>query len=272
MIVVKIGGNAGVEFGDVLDDVASRAASGSRVVLVHGCSDAATRLQEALGQAPRFVTSPSGYPSRFTDRAALDVLVTAAAGVNATLVEGLRARGVDAVGLSGMDGGLWRGPRKTAIRAVEDGRTVVLRDGYTGRVRDVDAGLLEALLERGRVPVVGPPAWADDGVPVNVDADRAAAATAGALGAEALVILSNVPGLLADVDDAGSLVREVTGDAFDAAMALAKGRMRTKMLAAREALDRGVGRVVLAAAGEAGPIEAALGGGGTTLVAAELAS
>src|SRR5690606_31208764 len=105
------------------DDVAAARTRGP-LVIVHGCSHAANVLQEALGHPPRFVTSPSGYPSRFTDRRALEILVQAAAGVNAAIVERLGRRGIRAVGLSGLDGGLWRGPRKTAVRAVEDGRVL----------------------------------------------------------------------------------------------------------------------------------------------------
>ncbi|MFG0319540.1 MAG: [LysW]-aminoadipate kinase [Planctomycetota bacterium JB042] len=266
MNVVKIGGSAGVDLDAVCDDVAAARARGP-LVLVHGCSHAANLLQEALGQPPRFVTSPSGYESRFTDRRALEILVQAAGGVNAAIVERLQRRGVRAVGLSGLDGGLWKGPRKTAIRAVEGGRVRVLRDGYTGAVREVDASLLRPLLAAGCLPVLGPPALSDDGFAVNVDGDRAAAATAAALGADTLAILSNVPGLLADVDDPASLVREIPAGDLDGATTFAKGRMRIKLLGAKEALAGGVRRVVLGDARVERPITRALDGRGTAIVA-----
>jgi acetylglutamate/LysW-gamma-L-alpha-aminoadipate kinase len=268
VIVCKIGGSAGVDLDAVCEDVASLVRQGRAVVLVHGGSDATNKLARQLGREPRFVTSPSGMVSRHTDRADLEILVMACrGGVNSALVERLARRGVRAIGLSGLDGGLWRGPRKTAVRAVEDGRVRVLHDGYTGSVRAVDAALLRGLLGLGLLPVIGPPGCSDDGEAINVDADRAAAATAAALGARELVILSNVPGLLADPEDPASLIARVDAASVPSAEAAARGRMRVKVLAAREAMAAGV-RVVLADARVSSPLRRALAGDGTVFEAA----
>lgn len=261
MIVIKIGGGAGVEVDRVLADVAQLVKEGRRVVLVHGTSDAATKLSEALGRPPRFVTSVSGHTSRFTDRETMDVVAMAAGGFNAQLVEKLQRLGCDAVGLTGLDGRLLTGPRKDSIRAVVDGKQVLVRGDHSGIVQRVNTRLLRTLLDGGWTPVITLPALADDGTPVNVDADRAGAAVAGALAAESYVILTNVPGLLRDKDDPSSLVRHVTDLA--AADTLAQGRFKKKVLAAKEALEGGVARVVVAGSTAERPIAAALAGEGT---------
>jgi len=242
------------------------AAADRRVVLVHGGSSETNRIAESLGHPPRFVTSPSGFTSRLTDRTTLEIFEMVYCGkINKGIVERLQRHRVQSVGLSGLDGRLWEGRRKDAIRIVEGDRVRILRDNYTGVVERVNVALLHSLLATGYVPVLTPPAISFEGEAINVDGDRAAAATAVALGAEALVILSNVPGLLRDVDDESTLLRRVERAALDDAMKLARGRMRIKLLGAREALEGGVGRVILADARRSEPIRRALAGEGTVI-------
>lgn len=265
-IVVKVGGSAGIDLDRFADDVAACVSDGLRLVVVHGGSAETNRVAEALGHPPRFVTSPSGFTSRHTDRRTLEIFEMVYCGsVNKGLVERLQARGVDAVGLSGLDGRLWEGTRKDAIRVVENGRVRVLRDGYTGTVERVNVALLELLAGAGHVPVLTPPAITTDGIAINVDGDRAAALTAAALGAQTLLLLSNVPGLLRRFPDEGSLVAELDRDSIDEAIEWAEGRMRIKLLGAKEALEGGVARVVLGDARGAEPIRRALAGAGTAI-------
>ena len=266
MIVVKVGGSAGIDRDAVADDLARAWSEGRRLVVVHGGGEAATRLGEALGRPPRFVTSPSGHVSRFTDRPTLDAFAMAVAGgENVGWVERLQRRGVPALGLSGNAGPLLAGRRKATVRSVEEGRTVLLRGDHTGTVERVDARLLRLLLEAGYLPVVAPLAAAEDGTPLNVDGDRAAAAIAAALACDTLVLLSNVPGLLARYPDASSLVRHVDADDAEPALAVAAGRMKRKVLAAVAAVDGGVGRAVLADGRRVGPLARALAGHGTVV-------
>ncbi len=267
-VVIKIGGGAGIDPESLAPEIAGLVRAGERVVVVHGGSNEVDTLSAALGHPPRTLTSPSGHTSRRTDRRTLEIFEMACCGkVNKGLVERLRREGVDAVGLSGLDGGLWVGVRKDAIRAVEDGRTVVVRDDLSGRVEAVDAGLLMMLLAAGRVPVLAPPAVTREGVAINVDADRAAAATAVALRADELLLLSNVPGLLADATNEASLIRCVDAAGLHAARAAATGRMKNKVLAAEEALSGGVPRVIIGRAqvapGGDGAVARARAGGGT---------
>jgi acetylglutamate/LysW-gamma-L-alpha-aminoadipate kinase len=257
-LVVKVGGSSGIDRGAVARDVGAVAARGERIVLVHGASSETDALATALGHPATTVVSPSGQQSRRTDRRTLEIFAMAALGVETfAYVELLRRHGAIAVGLFGVLGG----PRKI-VRAVEGDRVVLLRDDFTGKVEQVDLDALRALLDRGKVAVLPPLAVSPEGEGLNVDGDRAAAAVAVALHAEAFVILTNVPGLLRDVDDAASLVASASVEEADA---LAHGRMKKKAMAAREALDGGIARVVIASGGVERPLSRALGGGGTRI-------
>jgi len=249
VIVVKVGGSSGIDREAVAADVAAVSQGGDRVVLVHGASAETDRLSELLGHPPRTVASPSGQQSRRTDRRTLEIFAMAALGIETfSYVELLQRHGARAVGLFGA----LAGPRKN-VRAVEGDRVILLRDDYTGKVERVDVDLLRAVLEGHGLPVLPPLAVSDDG-------DCAAASVASALGADALVILTNVPGLLRSVDDPASLVREAS---VAEAEALAQGRMKKKALAAREALEAGVRRVVIASGRVDRPLRRALEGEGT---------
>jgi [amino group carrier protein]-L-2-aminoadipate 6-kinase len=259
-LVVKVGGAAGNALDPVLTDLATR----TDYVLVHGGSERVDRLGEELGRPSEYLTSPSGVVSRRSDAAHLEVVVMALSGaVQTELVAGFARRGVRAVGLSGVDGGLLIARRKDGTRAVVDGRVLRVADDLSGTVERVNVDLLHAVMGTGAVPVVGPPAITPAGEVVNVDADRVAAEVAVAMGAEALVLLTNVPGLLRDRTDPNSVIPSVPRGGMDEALQVAQGRMRKKVLAAREALSRGVGRVVIAASERPAPVAAALRGEGT---------
>src|SRR4051812_40581082 len=179
MIVVKVGGGVGIDYDALCADIAELWRAGQRLVLVHGGSHETNVLAERLGPSPRFVTSPSGYTSRYNDRETLEIFMMAYAGkVNKLIVERLQRLGINAVGLSGLDGRLLEGKRKAAIRIIEDGKQKVLRDDWTGTVERVNGGLLTTLLDAGYLPVVAPLASSYDGEALNVDGDRAAAALA----------------------------------------------------------------------------------------------
>ena len=147
-----------------------------------------------------------------------------------------------------------------------DGRTRIIRDNLTGKVEHVNMALLNALLDGGFVPVLSPPAISYEGQAINVDGDRAAAATAVALHASDLLILSNIPGVLRDFSDEASLIPEIaTADIDRVVQTYAAGRMRIKLLGAQEALAGGVARVVIGDARGEQPLQRALAGEGTVI-------
>jgi len=265
-IVVKMGGAAGVNLEAISADVAALVKQGQQVVLVHGGSDETNRLSEQLGHPPRFVTSPSGFTSRYTDRATLEIFAMVTAGkINTLLVEALQRQGVNALGLSGVDGRLMEAKRKEAIRAVENGKVRVLHDDHTGTIQTINADLLHLLIGAGFTPVIAPLAISPEGVALNVDADRAAAMLAGALRADSLILLTNVPGLMRQFPDESTLIPRLERARLEDSLSFAQGRMKKKVLGASEALDHGVGRVIFADGRVAEPVQHALAGHGTVI-------
>ena len=271
--VIKVGG--------ALSDVATLYEDGEDVVLVHGGSTAVDDTLERLGIEPEYVETPSGVVGRFTDAETMEVFEMVFGHLNTQLVAGLQSQGVDAVGLSGVDGRLLHGPRKSAVRVVEDGTKKIRRGDHSGTIKEVNRDLLESLLDGNYVPVASPPmagsearsasedSSGDDGepreqiVPVNTDADRSAAAVAAALDAT-LVLLTDVAGVYADPDDPETLIETVeTSEEWDALESAAEGFMSRKIMAAEEALEGGAPEVVVADANADRPITSALDGDGT---------
>jgi acetylglutamate/LysW-gamma-L-alpha-aminoadipate kinase len=267
MIVVKAGGNGSLDMEAVCNDVAALAQKGEQVILVHGGSFETNRISEELGHPPRWVTSESGHVSRYTDRETLEIFAMVTAGrINKLLVEKLQQLGVNAIGLSGLDGRLLEGERKSVLRIVENGKRKILRGDYSGIIERVNVALLHTLLSAGYVPVVAPLAVSYDGEALNVDGDRVAAAISAALKAQTLIILSNVPGLLRQFPDEGSLIPHVRPDQANQLLdRYAQGKMKKKMLGAIEALSEGVGQVVIADGRVTQPLHRALAGQGTVI-------
>jgi acetylglutamate/LysW-gamma-L-alpha-aminoadipate kinase len=267
MIVVKAGGGEGLDTDGVCTDIADLVTQGEQIVLVHGGSHETNVISEKLGHPPRSVTSVSGHVSRYTDRETLEIFAMVVAGrINKLLVERLQQLGVNAFGLSGLDGRLLEAKRKSALRIIEGGKRKILRGEYSGKIEHVNTELLQVLLEASYTPVVAPVAISLESEALNVDGDRAAAAIGSALGAQTLVILSNVPGLLRDVADRDSLINHVPKDEADEYLdRYAKGRMKRKILGATEALRDGVERVIIADGREARPLFRALDGYGTVI-------
>ena len=260
ILVVKLGGGAGLDMAAACNDLASIAAR-QPLVVAHGVSAAMDQLCAQRGIEIQALSSPSGHSSRYTPPAVRDIYVEAARQVNAEIVTALDLRGICARGFAG-DNVVVRAQRKAAIRAVMKGRVRIVRDDHSGSIRGVAADTLQKALLTEHVPVLPPMATSADGL-LNVDGDRAAAAVAGALHADSLVILSNVRGLYRDFPDEDSFVSRVKLAQIDDALAWAQGRMKRKVLAAKEALDQQVGRVIIADGRRKQAVSRALNGEGT---------
>jgi len=267
MIVIKAGGNGRVDFQAVCEDTAALVRQGEQVILVHGGSHDVDTICTQLGKPPQYVCSPSGVVSRFTDRETMELFTMVVVGrVNKILVEALQQQGVDAIGLSGLDGRLLVAKRKDVLRAVEGGRQKVLRGDHSGTIQEVRVDLLRTLLAAGLTPVVAPVAISPEGEMLNVDGDRAAAAIAAAMGAERLIILSNVPGLLRDPQDESTLIPYIPRSQAETHMErYAQGKMKRKLIGTLEALQHGVAQVVIADGRVPHPLQRALAGQGTVI-------
>jgi acetylglutamate/LysW-gamma-L-alpha-aminoadipate kinase len=259
--VLKLGGGAGVDHAAILENVAARIQSGEQWVLVHGASDAANRLAEEVGYPVQTLVTPGGHTSRYTDVRTIEIFSAAAGSVNQQLTARLSAYGVSAVGLAGPN--VIHARRKTAIRAIRDGRQVIVRDDYSGTITGINTDVLHTLLDAGMTPVIAPVAIGEEYERLNVDGDLVAANIARDRHADTLLILSNVPGLLRDVNDPQSLIPQFDLHDIEHYETYATGRMKKKLLAAQQA---NAARVILADSRIECPIDAALAGSGTHIV------
>jgi acetylglutamate kinase len=239
-IVIKAGGgsiarSAGLR--QLARQVSVVQALGSRVVVVHGGGPQTDALQRMLGEDPRMIDG-----RRVTTPVAMRALRMATAGeLNGELVAALSAEGVPAVGVSGASAGLLLAARRPPVQTSEG----LVDFGEVGDLRSVDTSSLTALLDRGFVPVVCPPAADGQGGFLNVNADLAAASIAVALKAAKLVLVTGAPGILGNPDDPHSLASALSLaelDAMEESGALRAG-MRVKAAAIRAALYGGVERV-----------------------------
>ena len=232
-IVVKIGGAALDDpqlAGLVAEDLALLSLVGSKVVIVHGGGPQVSAAMRASGVEPKFVGG-----LRVTDDAAMEIVRRVLIGsINGDLVTRLRAAGLDAVGISGADGGSIEARRVTGARGEDLGNV--------GDVASVRPDLLCSLLAGGYTPVVASVAPAPSGAPLNVNADAVAGALAVAVGAEKLVYLTNVEGLYADLGEVGSLLSELKVDELRAMVPTLSEGMRPKAQSIVDALDGGVGK------------------------------
>src|SRR5438309_1151406 len=264
MLVVKIGGSL-TNLDPLLQDVA---ACKEQLVLVHGANKELNELSTRLGHPPRMVTSESGEVSRFTDATTMDHFLMAYAGKqNKRIVERLRALGANAVGLTAMDGGIAIGRRKPDLRIQEAGKVKMLHGDHSGRIEKTEPKLLRLLLDNGCLPVVTPPGISHEGVAINVDGDRLAMEIATAIKAERLLIFADTPGFMRDVSDERSVIPLIRLDEVDRIAEYGKGRARVKLLAAAQAIRRGIQAVGLLDGRGEHPLTRAFEGAGTWVTA-----
>jgi len=267
-IVVKIGGSL-IKEGvpeTLVEDVVALAPS-HQLVIVHGGGDVVTQYATRLGKEQRFVVSPEGIRSRYTDRETAEIYQMVMSGLLAKrLVLALGKAGVKGVSLAGADGMLMQGKRKTKLVIMDDrGRKVSIEGGYTGRIVGVNASLLDALLSQGYVPVVSPVAAGEEGEPLNVDGDRAASSIATRAGADAVVFLTNVEGL--KLDD--KLVSHLTPSEASSRLHEIGFGMQKKVMAAAESVEAGVNEAIICSGTRPGPLSKALAHDTCTVISAQ---
>lgn len=278
MLIVKVGGPSQGELENVLKDFA--AYDGPKILL-HGASNFRDQLGDDLGKPVKRITSPKGIESVRSDKDLIDIFLMSYPGyMNGRIVERLQQLRCNALGLSGLDGGLFRGDRKKAIRSkveTEDGssKIVMVRDDLSGRVSEINKDLLDLVMSGGYVPVLSIPflsfgtSSGESGEgefpqACNSDNDQVAALLAETYKATALLYFSNTRGLYTNFPDEDSFISEVKYDQIDQALEnWAKRRMKRKVLGAKEALEYGVKKVVFADYRVEDPIQKALDGEGT---------
>ncbi len=226
-IVIKYGGNAMTDDGlkaAVMSDVVVLNALGMKVVLVHGGGPEISDISKKMGIEPRFVNG-----LRYTDRQTADIALMALAGkVNKTLVDLIESRSGKAIGLCGLDGHM--------LLCEQQSEEL----GFVGKI-------ITDALNLGYIPVISPVGCDGEGNIYNINADTAAASIAGALGAEVLLLMTDIKGLLENKDDPDSLIKEVYVSDIPALVkqGIISGGIIPKIECCKEAIRRGVKKVFI---------------------------
>ena len=234
VVVIKYGGNAMIDETlkqQVMEDITLLWLIGVKVVLIHGGGPEISDTMKRLGKEAVFVDG-----LRVTDKETVDIVQMVLAGkVNKTLVNMLQIKGGHAVGLSGIDGG------------IIEAKTKDERLGYVGEITKIRTRPITDLLEKGYIPVISTVASDREGNTYNINGDTAAAYIAGALGAERLIMMTDIDGILRDKDDPTTLIPELTISEAKALYdeGVISGGMIPKVDCCIEAIHKGVKNVII---------------------------
>jgi acetylglutamate kinase len=238
--VVKIGGEIADEdqtLNSFCEEVALLAQVGIHIVMVHGGGKQATELSQQLGIEPKMIQG-----RRVTDEQTLDVVMMVFNGkINTEILSSLRRSGIEAVGISGVDGGIINAVKRPPKKIVDEktGRAEMVDYGHVGDIESIDPKLLQTLLAADFVPVMASLGGDDSGAILNINADTVASEIASALRAEKLILVTDVEGILrADK----TLISRVTPDEINRLIkeGIIQGGMIPKAQSAVEALQDGV--------------------------------
>lgn len=264
MITIKIGGSVvdGLHPSTISD--LKKVSQQEKIILVHGGGKEVTRISEALGKEQKFIVSPGGIKSRYTDKETVEIFAMVMSGkINKLIVSMLQKNGINAVGLSGIDGQLIQAERKKKLVIInEKGRKMAIDGGYTGKIKDVNADLIKSILDQGYLPVISPIAISEEFEMLNVDGDRAAAYVAGKMKSDKILFLTNVDGLLMN----DKLVRNLSLAEAKEIMPKIGFGMEKKILAATESLEMGVKQAIIASGQRENPISAAIANDNCTVI------
>jgi len=234
IIVVKYGGNAMIndELKEaVMGDIVLLSLIGIKVVLVHGGGPEITEMLTKVGKKSEFVDG-----LRVTDKETVDIVQMVLAGkINKNLVNLLQSKGGKAIGLSGIDGHMLKSERLDDVH------------GFVGEITDVDVTPILDVIDKGYIPVVSTVGFDDEGNTYNINADTAASRIAGALGAESLISMTDIDGILRDKNDPATLIPKVYVSEAPQLMreGVISGGMIPKVNCCIDAIRRGVHKVFI---------------------------
>ncbi|MHB8930791.1 MAG: [LysW]-aminoadipate kinase [Melioribacteraceae bacterium] len=262
MLLIKIGGGKEINLNGIISDLATLQ---EKFIIVHGANSLRDDLANKLGYKKKVVTSLSGYDSVLSNEETIDLAMMAYAGLkNKRIVELCQQNGINAVGLSGIDGKVIQGKRNSGIKVREGGKTLLLRD-FSGKPKAINKQLLDLLLDNGYIPVLSVPLIDENNFAINSENDDIIALLQSEFKAEKIISLIEAPGFLLDKNDSSSLLPKMSKAELEAMEEKVDGRMKRKILALRKLFSAGDTTVILSDGRTENPIKDALNGKGTTI-------
>jgi acetylglutamate kinase len=263
LVVVKLGGALiAKNFENVIKDIVniySNYGDKYSLVIVHGGGPQINETLKSMNKEPKYFKTPSGFMTRFTDQEAIEAAIMSLGGINnKRLVEALQKQNINAFGFSGIDGGVIEAERKDKILVLVNGKRIMKRGEYSGKIVDVSTPIIEFLLKNKYLPIIAALAKSKEGDIVNVDGDRAGSFVAQALNADILISLTDVKGIYKDFNDKNSMIKSINFTYLENLLETLEGGMRKKAYAALEALKLGVKKVIICSGLIEAPIFGAL--------------
>ncbi len=261
-IIVKVGGGSAINIEGLVRDLAEET---EPLIVVLGANAVRDELAQRLNTPTTMLRSVSGYDSVYSDRNAIDAIMMSYSGLARNrFVETCQKFGINAFGISGLDGRIIQGERNRGIRVRENGKTLIKRD-FSGKPRQVDSELLRLLTDRALVPVLSIPISDKDGTALNADNDNIITVLHRELRPKTIFQFIEAPGLLADPSDPSTLIQNVDASRLHEYEATAKGRMKRKLLAIRQLFEQGQTKVIISDGRSETPYRDAIAGKGTII-------
>ena len=260
MLILKFGGGKDINLEALAQNAAELQKKGEQIIIITGANAKLSEVQTERGIEPKMITSERGEKSRFTDEATLELLKEVYGGVADEVAKIINESGGTAIGQLTSQDKLILAKQHGRMRVQDGDKVKVIEGDLTGSIQEINSAKIKEILQSGKILVTTPPAATADGKEVNVDGDKIAAAIAKELKADKLIFFANTLGLLENVENEESLIKEIPIAKADE---LAVGRMKKKVLSAARAIEAGVQEVIFADGREEQAIDKALGGAGT---------
>lgn len=262
MLIIKIGGGKTINIEGIIADLAG---IDEQFIIVHGANALRDELAQTLGKPKKVVESISGYSSVFSDETAIDLMMMAYAGLrNKRVVEACQKNGINAVGLSGLDGRIIQGRRNKGIKVYQNGKKMILRD-FSGKPIDINTDLLNLLLENGYTPILSVPIIDENDFAINSENDDIINVLQKSVNAHTIIQFIETLGFLDDINDPQSIVKSMNKEELVEREILVEGRMKRKILALKKLFEGGAARVIIADGRTERPVSDALAGMGTII-------
>ena len=262
MIIIKIGGGASINLDAIISDLKNIKED---FIIVHGANALRDEVAQKLNYEKQVLVSASGYSSVFSDEAALDIMMMSYAGLrNKRIVEMCQQVGINAIGLTGVDGKLIEGKRNKGIRIKENGKLKIVRD-FSGKPQKINVDLLKILITNGYIPVLTVPIIDENNFAISSENDDIVALLKESLEADKVIQLIEAPGFLNDVNDPESVVKKISKFELEKREAQVDGRMKRKMKALIKLFESGDTTVYICDGRIENPITNGLNGGGTII-------
>lgn len=266
MLIIKIGGGKEINLRGIIVDLSKL---NERFIIVHGANALRDELAKKLSIEKKIITSLSGYSSVYSDEQAIELLMLAYAGLrNKKIVELCQQHGINAIGLTGIDGKIIQGKRNAGIRSHQNGKTLIIHD-LSGKPTTVNSQLLELLIKNSYTPVITVPIIDENNVAINSENDDIIVMLQQQLNADHVIHLIEAPGLLLESNNPQSMISFLHYSKLLELEKNASGRIKRKLLSLRKLIEQGCSKIIISDGRTASPINDAINGKGTIIVSAK---